>query len=128
MKFTIFNELAGVNVAEYEAVDPRPTYEIDPVYQGSHFVTKDESGTVVSVGNVFRLWSVLEFKRRLTSTERVTIRTIAKQNAVVEDFMDLLDSATEVRSDDQDVIEGLTMLESAGLLGSGRANEIINGD
>jgi len=39
----------------------------------------------------------------------------------------LLELASEVRSDDPDIIAALQMLEGAGLIGAGRAQEILNG-
>lgn len=127
MKFTISNAVTGLNVAEYEADAPVQPHTIDPAYNGPQFVTKNEQGDVVDITSNFRTWTILEFKRRLTQPERVAIRTAAKSNPVVEDFMDLLDAAAEVRSDDPDLIAGLGLLEQAGLLAEGRADQIMNG-
>ena len=124
MKYIIRNKTTGLGVAEYEG-ELVPPYKIDPAYAGDQFTTYDEEGNEAVLANDFKVWTILEFKRRLTQSERVVIRTAAKQNAALEDFMDMLDSATEVRSDDPDVIVGLQTLEAAGLLAAGRANEII---
>lgn len=127
MHFVIRNTRSGLNVAEYDAPEAMPPYKFDEAYAGADFSTFDEQGNEVTFANDFRVWSILEFKRRLTQPERVAIRTVAKENPVVEDFMDMLDSATEVRSDDPDVIGGLQLMEAAGLLAQGRAEQIING-
>ena len=73
------------------------------------------------------IWSRIEFLRRFTAAERITIRTAAKQSPALDDFMFLLDSANEVHSDNADVLAGLSMLEAAGLIGKGRSVEILNG-
>lgn len=65
------------------------------------------------------------FKRRLTSTERIAIRTLAAANATAFDFMDLLDSSVVVNLDDHDVIAGITMFEQVGVLPVGRASVIL---
>jgi hypothetical protein len=66
------------------------------------------------------------FKRRLSSAERIAIRELAKTNAHVYDYMDLLDSAPAVHLTDADVIGGLHMLESASILAAGRAAAILS--
>lgn len=65
------------------------------------------------------------FKRRLTSDERISIRKAAEANDRVFDYLDLLNSAPVIRLDDPDVIEGLGMLESVGVLSKGRSKEIL---
>lgn len=66
------------------------------------------------------------FKRRFTTDERIAIRKAAAVNDHVYDYMDLLDSAPTVRLDDADVVNGLRMLEAAGMLPKGRADEILS--
>ena len=67
----------------------------------------------------------LAFKQRLTQSELISIRAAAQENPVVYDFLDILDSATFIDLTRQDTIDGLTAMESAGLLAEGRANEIL---
>lgn len=68
----------------------------------------------------------LAFKQRLTQAERIAIRNAAKENDLVYDFQDLLDSATFVDLKRQDTIDGVNQLEQSGLLAEGRADEILN--
>jgi hypothetical protein len=68
----------------------------------------------------------LAFKQRLTQAERITIREAATNNAVVYDFLDILESATFIDLERQDTIESVNQLEAVGLLGEGRANEILS--
>lgn len=74
-------------------------------------------------------WDAYDFKLRFTADERKAIRTAAKSNADVEDFLDLLDTAaatgTQIRSDDAVLNAGLQMMEAAGLIGPGRAAAIV---
>lgn len=87
----------------------------------------DESG-VTDVPVVAMTWTKLEYLRRFTQDERIAIRTAAKSVPQLEDYMALLELASEVRSDDPDIIAALNMLEGAGLIGEGRAQEILNGN
>lgn len=65
------------------------------------------------------------FKQRMTQDERIAVRETAKTNAQVYDFQDLLDSATYVDLSHQGTIDGVNQLEQAGLLATGRADEIL---
>lgn len=67
----------------------------------------------------------LEYLRKFTTEERVTIRTVAKSNPALEDYLALMEMAEEIRLDDPDIIGAVTMLEQAGLLAQGRAAEIL---
>jgi hypothetical protein len=76
-------------------------------------------------------WDAYDFKLRFTADERKAIRTASKTSPDVEDFLDLLDTAaatgTRIKSDDVVLNAGLEMMETAGLLGQGRAAEIAGG-
>lgn len=65
----------------------------------------------------------LQFLRRFTAAERIAIR--ASSNPVIVDFMQLLDLAQDVRLDDADTVAGVNYLEQLGLIGEGRAAEIL---
>lgn len=73
------------------------------------------------------IWSVVEYKRRFSQEERIAIRNAAGSSRELDDYLDLLKDAQDVRSDDPDVIRALTTLEAAGLIAPGRAQEILNG-
>ncbi len=72
-----------------------------------------------------RTLSKLAYLRRFTGEERVTIRTVAKTNPVLEDYMALLELSEEISLDDPDTIAAVKMLEGAGLIAAGRAAEIL---
>lgn len=73
-----------------------------------------------------RTLTKLEYLRRFTQEERVAIRTAAKSNAQLEDYLALLELAEFINLDDPDTFGALNLLESVGLLTLGRAQEIIN--
>lgn len=69
----------------------------------------------------------LEFLRRFTESERVAITTAAAQNPILHDYMQMLNAAKLINMTDVDVAGGVTMLEQAGVIGTGRASEILQG-
>lgn len=75
-------------------------------------------------------WDAYDFKLRFTPAERMAIRTAAKASPDVDDFLDLLDTAaatgTRIKADDALLNAGLQMMESAELIGQGRAAEIVS--
>lgn len=67
----------------------------------------------------------LEFRRRFSFEERVGIELAAREDAEVKVLMDDLALATFVDTEDPDVVQGMNLLEFKGLIGSGRAQEIL---
>lgn len=101
-----------------------------PTQNGQRYRLISQSGVVIE-----SYWSVPEqnmkmtklgFKQRFTAQERIDIRAAAAQNPVVFDFQDLLDSATYVDISRQDTIDAINQLEQFGLIGEGRATEILS--
>ena len=86
-----------------------------------------DPGLPVDVPVKAMTWTKLEYLRRFTQEERIAIRGAAKVVPELEDYLQLLELASEVRSDDPDIAAALAMLEGAGLIGAGRAQEILNG-
>ena len=70
----------------------------------------------------------IDFLRLFTQAERIAIRSAAKVNAQIEDYQDMLNAATVISLQDQDMLYGIPMLEAAGLLGTGRAAQILAGE
>lgn len=68
----------------------------------------------------------LEYLRRFTQEERISIRTAAASNAVLADYMAMLELATDIDLSDSDTVSALAMLEQVGLIGAGRAAEILS--
>lgn len=69
--------------------------------------------------------SVLEFRTRFTDAEKVAIYTAAKQSVEIQIWLDDLMSASDVKTDDQRTVAGVRGLETAGLIVTGRADEIL---
>jgi hypothetical protein len=101
-------------------------------WSGREFATHDhapeaDASGVTDAPIVAMTWTKLEYLRRFTQAERIAIRGAAKVVPELEDYLQLLELASEVRSDDPDIASALAMLEGAGLIGAGRAQEILNG-
>jgi hypothetical protein len=62
----------------------------------------------------------------MTANERKAIRSAAESNADLYDFMDLLSDSTYIDLTRAETIAGIGQLESAGLIASGRGDEILN--
>lgn len=67
----------------------------------------------------------LEFLNRMTAEERISIREAAKVSPAIHDYMAMLDAAQDVDLTDGRTIGGVQTLEVAGLIGEGRAAEIL---
>ena len=70
----------------------------------------------------------IDFLRLFTQAERITIRQAAKVNPLVEDYQDMLNQASIVKLSDPDIQAGLPALEAAGIIGPGRAAQILAGE
>lgn len=67
----------------------------------------------------------LEFLHRFTAEERIVIRAAAAQSPAIADYMAMLDAAQDVDLTDARTIGGVQALEGAGLIGTGRAAQIL---
>lgn len=79
----------------------------------------------VTVETVVETLSVLQFLQLFTQSERIAIRTAGASNAIVDDFLYMLDHTTQVVLTDNLTIEALAGLVQAGLLTQSRANTIL---
>ncbi len=91
-----------------------------PFAQYNHIRQKE-----VEAAPVPRTLTKLEYLRRFTVDERVAIRAAAEQNAVLADYLKLMELAQEINLDDPDTIAAVQMLEQAGLIATGRAAEVL---
>lgn len=124
--YIVTNKATGAESYRYAADAPIPWSGMEfDTHDHSVLLTPEEAVTDVPV--VAMTWTKLEYLRRFTQDERIAIRTAAKQVPALDDYLELLALATEVRSDDPDIVGALQMLEGAGLIGAGRAQEILNG-
>lgn len=71
----------------------------------------------------------LAFYRRFTASERISIRTLAKTDPVVDDFMTLLDLAVSKGGNidllDTDTINGVNYIQTAVPLAAGRSSALL---
>ena len=67
----------------------------------------------------------LEFLRRFTSDERIAITQAGLSNTAIADYIKMLDVAKSINTTDSDVAAGVQSLEAAGVIGVGRAAEIL---
>mgnify|MGYP000937165325 CR=1 FL=1 len=125
--YNVIRKSDGQQVYEYNSDAPIE-------WSGMEFATHDhiehveinEDGSIE--GTVTgRVMTKLEYLRRFTQDERVAIRAAAKSNAVLEDYMALLELAQDVDTTDADTVAAVNMLEQVGLIAAGRAQEILNG-
>jgi len=70
----------------------------------------------------------IDFLRLFTQAERIAIREAAKVNPLISDYQHMLDAATVVRLSDPDIQTGVPLLELGGLIGVGRAAQILAGE
>lgn len=74
-------------------------------------------------------WTALEFKRRFTAAERITMRTAATTDPIVADFLDILDttglSGSKVYADDADLIAGMAYMVAQGHITQLRSDEVM---
>lgn len=72
----------------------------------------------VPLGTPLYVMSKLQFLERFTAEERIAIREASKTNPYVEDFLELLNAASEVNVQYQPTIDAVNALASLGLISS----------
>lgn len=120
----VTNRITGEVVHAYTADEPYP-------FEGMGFDVCNHIAEAVQIeqSSPARRLTKLAFIGRI-GNEFAGILTAAKTNVQVELFVRMLDWATpdpdgtSVGLDDPRVVEALTTLEAAGLIGAGRAQEI----
>lgn len=121
--FIVYRKSDQEEVHRYAAASTTPMEDAYPLIEYDHIEQFPDEPTVEPSQ---RTLTKLEYLRLFTQEERITIRTVAKTNAVLEDYLDMLDIAEEINLDDPDTIAAVMMLEGAGLLAEGRASEVLS--
>ena len=67
-----------------------------------------------------------QFMSRFTAEERIAITTASTQSPELADWMELFKLTEEMNLNDPQTIAGVQMLEAGGIIGVGRANEILS--
>jgi len=97
-----------------DANPPAPAWALpDPVVETTAYVPAP------------RLLTKLNYMNRFTDAELAGIYTAAKSVIQVEVWLEKFKAATDVDLDDPRTQGGVHALEAAGLIGEGRANEIL---
>ena len=91
-------------------------------YDGAVFIEPEPAPAPDYGKNISRL----AFKLRFTADERKNIRAAAETNADLFDFMDLLAESTYINLTRPETIAGISQIELAGLIATGRGDEILN--
>lgn len=68
----------------------------------------------------------IDFLRLFTVPERIAIRTAAKSDPIIEDFMDILGAANAVWTGNLDTIAGVQYMASQGIITPARAAEVLS--
>ena len=124
--YTVTNKTTGQEVTRYSASSVQESLNDVPYPLADYDHTEFAEDAPVVVNGPL-VWTKLEYLRRFTQAERIAIRTAATQVPALQDYLELLTLAEEIRSDDPDIVGALQMLEGSGLIGAGRAQGIING-
>lgn len=67
----------------------------------------------------------LAFRNRFTTNEKIALYTAAESNVHLKVYLDDVNAATYIDLTLPETIAGVQLLEAAGIIGSGRANEIL---
>ena len=122
-EYTTLPEFAP-NIVMVDVTDANPMPQAGWVYDGSTF-----SEPVVDAVDYGRKITNLAMSNRFTAAEEVAIDLASfgetTQAATIRRLMKKMDQARYIDLSLQQVADGLNYLESVGLLGTGRANEIL---
>ena len=123
-EYIVTRKSDGVEVLRYSAMQPQEVngYGFDD-YDHTELTLQAPVPEIVP-----RTLTKLEYLRRFTVEERVAIRAAAASNPLLADYLQLMELAQEINTGDPDTIAAVTMLEQAGLIAAGRAQEILNGE
>lgn len=122
-EYIVTRKSDGAEVLRYSAAQAQAVNGFD-LFDYDH--TEWTPGAPV-VERASRTMTQLEYLRRFTVEERVAIRAAAPANPVLADYLQLMELAQDINTGDPDTIAAVTMLEQAGLIALGRAQEILNG-
>ena len=122
-EYIVTRKADGAEVLRYSAAQAQEVNGFDLV-DYDHTAWNPEAPLVAPTS---RTMTKLEYLRRFTVEERVAIRAAATQNAVLADYLQLMELAQDINTGDPDTIAAVAMLEQAGLIALGRAQEILNG-
>lgn len=125
--FSVVNKATNQEVYRYAA-------DAAIEWAGMEFATHDHvlvpgapDATPTTVYGGRRILSKLEFLELFTPTERKAIKTARNVSEDLDDYLYLFELAEEVNLDSASTQGGVALLEAGGLIGAGRAAEVLNG-
>ncbi|MCA6254049.1 MAG: hypothetical protein IM665_03185 [Phenylobacterium sp.] len=116
--------LSDASLADLSAAVPEAAQELGYAGQGFFPVVPDPPPPPPPS----RVLNKVDFARLFTQAERIAIDDAANINSVVRDYDRMLNRAPNVNLDDPDVQTGVPLLELGGLIGVGRAAQILAGE
>ncbi len=116
--------LSDASLADLSAAVPDAAQELGYAGQGFFPVEPDPP----TPPPPSRVLNKVDFARLFTQAERIAIDDAANINPVVRDYDRMLNRAPNVNLDDPDVQTGVPLLELGGLIGVGRAAQILAGE
>lgn len=118
------NALVGINETDFDV----PEGITKTMYDGDMPDMDDwfwNTATLQLVQKTSGAITRLEYMNRFTDAELATIYTVAKSNVQVEVWLEKFKAATSIDLTDPRTIAGVQALEAVGIIGAGRAAEIL---
>ena len=127
MIYVVTERATGAEVYRYDSVEPIEWagMEFDKY---SHDLAPEPATPEFGAPQEPRFVSKVVYLRRFTPEERTGIRAAAKADPFLEDYLEMMALADEIDLNDADVIDAVNKLEAVGLIGTGRAQEILYGN
>ena len=135
MRHAIIKDGIVINVAlwdgETEWTPPEETIAIscpddvgpDWLYDGVNFTAPSYLENIFTEAPLQKI----DFLRLFTQEERIAIKEAAMTNPVVEDYQYMLDNSNVILLSDPDIQSDVSALEAIGVIGVGRAAQILLG-
>ena len=128
-----FTDAIWMSVSDYQSATPEYLDALKDARAAAwvNAVKNPQHGTPAPAPVVERVISKLEFRRRFTQQEQIACDNFAssaladEQKAVVRTIYNTLRDATEVHLDSVECVQGTNILEDFGLIGPGRAAQIL---
>lgn len=120
---TVTNVIEGDGSSDFMASFPNAVALKSPGGIGSTYSGGNFSVPPTPAASAHNWISATKFLLRFTTQERIAIRT--STDPIVQDFIGLINTAVDVDLTDPATTQGVQYLESSGLIGSGRAAQIL---
>ena len=125
--YILVKDSSGRNVSESSVpiIDPAPGYVVVESHTREGLWSAENR--VFDPVQTHRVISLQDFIFRFTGAEREALHEKVKTNAKAEEFIQTLKIMQSVDLDSDYIIGRVNLMEQAGVVGRGRAEEILNG-